>query len=505
MRSMAPHRFPLQRVLRLVNIGAGITAALTLLYLLSFYFLLDRYITAPPLADLAKWLLVGLSPWVLTVPFGVWLGERLPLQWHGLSARGSIHVLVGVAVTVIHLAWFWAWSEGFAPYVHLREDYASVNHYLRYHAVVDLLLYASVIVVAGRAALQGFRATPDGLLRTAGVAADRSEDISPGDLGFESRPAPALVYDPVSLAIHAVNQAAVECYGYPALEFQTKTLRDLFRQDDLAQLTRGFETHDQLVLWTREAIHRRANGDLMQVEYFNHRVLFSGRPAMLLLVHDVTEKARVREALRVSERDAAELRAQLADAQLRALKLQLKPHFLFNILNTVAMMIRSGETGKAQSVVTLLGEMFRRFLEIQNADKTTLEQELSFLDLYLGLEEFRFEDRVELHRRIDPAVLGALVPTLVLQPLAENAVKHGIARIVGRCRLDVNAYPDGDELVLEIVNDAPQSASVGGLGIGLENTRARLRNLYGGKAHLSLTPLNGRITATVRLPREALA
>src|SRR5690606_27511917 len=123
----------------------------------------------------------------------------------------------------------------------------------------------------------------------------------------------ALVYDPVSLAIHAVNQAAVECYGYQALEFQTKTLRDLFRQDDLAQLTRGFETHDQLALWTREGIHRRANGDLMQVEYFNHRVLFSGRPAMLLLVHDVTEKARVREALRVSERDAAELRAQLAD------------------------------------------------------------------------------------------------------------------------------------------------------------------------------------------------
>src|SRR5690606_29696737 len=209
-----------------------------------------------------------------------------------------------------------------------------------------------------------------------------------------------------------------------------------------------------------------------------------------------------REALRASERDAAELRAQLADAQLRALKLQIKPHFLFNILNTVAMMIRSGETAKAQSVVTLLGEMFRRFLEFQNADKTTLEQELSFLDLYLGLEEFRFEDRVEIQRRVDPAVLDALVPTLVLQPLAENAVKHGIARISGRCRLDVNAYPDGDELVLEIINDTPQSTAVGGLGIGLENTRARLRNLYGGKAELTLAPLNGRITATVRIPLE---
>lgn len=503
MISRIPRNFPLPRLLRLVNIGAGLTAGLALLYTAIHYFLLARYIEAPPPLPIAEWMLIAMVPWTLTVPFAVWLGERLPLQWTGLQGRAPAHVVIAFLVTCVHLAWYWWVSETLSPYPHLHEAYAAVNHYLRYHFVVDFLLYASVVVVAGRAALQGFRATADGLLRTAGVAADRSDAISPDDLGFESRPAPALVYDPATLAVHAVNQAAVDCYGYSAPEFQMKSLRDLFREADLRQLTRQFDTRDQLALWTREATHRRADGEEIEVEYFNHRVLFGGRPAMLLLVHDVTEKARVREALRASERDAVELRAQLADAQLRALKLQLKPHFLFNILNTVAMMIRSGETAKAQSVVTLLGEMFRRFLEIQDRDKTTLDQELKFLDLYLGLEEFRFEDRVELHRDIDPGVLESLVPTLVLQPIAENAVKHGIARIAGRCRLDVNAYPDGDELVLEIINDAPQTATVTGLGIGLENTRARLRNLYGNRAQLSLAPVGDRIAATVRLPREA--
>lgn len=503
MRNLTLKHFPLARLLRLVNFGAGFLAGLVVLYLLLYYVLLARYIAAPPPLAIARWLLLVLSPWVVTVPFAVWLGERWPLQWGAVTGRALGHTVIAVAVVAAHLLWFWWWSADHSPYAHLHEDYAAMNHFLRYHFAVDLLLYAAVVIFAGRAALQGFRATADGLLRTAGVAGDRSEDISPDDLGFESRPTPALVYDPANLSILAVNRAAADCYGYPPLEFQSRTLRDLFRPEDLQLLTRRFDTRDQLALWTREATHRRADGDSIRVEYLNHRVLFGGRPAMLLLVHDVTEKARVRAALRESERDAAELRAQLAGAQLRALKLQLKPHFLFNILNTVAMMIRSGDTAKAQSVVTLLGEMFRRFLEFENRDKTTLQQELAFLDLYFGLEQFRFEDRVELHRNVATDVAELLVPTLVLQPIAENAIKHGLARIAGRCRLDINAYADGDELVIEIINDAPGQAVPAGLGIGLENTRARLRNLYGNRARFALTPVDGRVTASVRLPREA--
>ena len=496
-------KLPLPRLLRLANFGAATAVCLALVYTVIHYFLLARYIDAPPLIRVAEWMLLAFAPWLVTVPFAVWYGERVPLPGSGMPRRVVSHLAVASVVVALHLLWFWLITKTVSPYEHLYETSAAVNHFLRYHFATDLLLYASVIIIAGRAALQGFRATADGLLRTAGVAGDRSDDISPDDLGFETRPTPAIVYDPVTLGIHAVNHAAVECYGYSALEFQTRSLRDVFEPDGLRQLTRQFDARDHLPLWTREATHRRADGSEIRVEYVNHRVLFAGRPAMLLLAHDVTEKARIRDALRASERDAIELRAQLADAQLRALKLQLKPHFLFNILNTIAMMIRSGETTKAQSVVTMLGEMFRRVLEIQDHEKTPLHEELKFLDLYLDLEAFRFEDRVELHRRVAPEVLELLVPTLVLQPIAENAVKHGIARIAGRCRLDVNAYADGDELVLEVINDAPQTATVTGFGIGLENTRARLRNLYGNRAQLTLTPTDKRFTATVRLPREA--
>ncbi len=489
------------RLVRLTLVGGGIALTLATMYTLIYYFVTARYIAPPPVIQILSWLTIVMAPWVVTAPLAVWVGERWSSSAINAALLGLAHVLFAFVVIGVHMLWYWFWAELMAPYPHLHEDAAALNQFLRYHATAHLLLYGSIVMLSARETSLGLRATPEGLLRGADVHHRGVSAATTIDPGIAARPTPVIVYDPKSLSIRAVNEAAVDCYGYSSAEFKRLSVENIIESGDLSVLSRQTGAGPEVALWTHEATHRRASGELFPVEYIAGNVVFSGRSAMLLIVRDITDKARAREALIASERSEAELRVQLVDAQLRALKLQLKPHFLFNILNTVAMMIRSGETAKAQSVVSLLGEMFRRFLEFENHDKTTLQQELAFLDLYLGLEQYRFEDRVELRKTVDPAVLETMVPTLILQPIAENAVKHGLARIAGRCQLDVNAFLDGDDLVIEVINDAPESAAVRGLGIGLENTRARLAASYGDRAKFSLTASDGRMTAMLRLPQ----
>lgn len=218
-------------------------------------------------------------------------------------------------------------------------------------------------------------------------------------------------------------------------------------------------------------------------------------------VRDVTDELAARTALQDSEVRASELRAQLADAQLRALRLQLKPHFLFNVLNTVSMMIRVGESDQAQQVVTMLGDLFRHVLELEGEQTVSLEQELRFCELYLRLQQFRFADRLEIRRDVDTAALPVHVPTMVLQPIAENAVTHGVAEMAGQCIIDIKAHRHGDSLRVEICNDSPGDGRDGaGYGIGLTNTRARLRDLYGEKAAFELVRSGGRASAVLTLP-----
>ncbi len=206
-----------------------------------------------------------------------------------------------------------------------------------------------------------------------------------------------------------------------------------------------------------------------------------------------------------AERRAAELRVQLANAQLRALKLQIKPHFLFNILNTVAMMIRGGDTAGAQQVVTMLGDMFRYFLDLEGEDTLPLERELEFLDLYLGLEQYRFADRMQVEREVDERALACQVPTLLLQPIVENAIKHGVATMSSRCRILFTARVEGDRLVVTVVNDLGKHGAASAdarRGIGITNTRARLREMYGDAGNFELDIGNDRATAVLKIPLE---
>ncbi|HEX9631355.1 MAG TPA: histidine kinase [Gemmatimonadales bacterium] len=211
---------------------------------------------------------------------------------------------------------------------------------------------------------------------------------------------------------------------------------------------------------------------------------------------------------RERETQAARLAAQLADARLGALRMQLQPHFLLNSLNAVTVIVRDRDTATATRVLEQLGDLLRRVMRSDRPQEVTLAEELAFVRQYLAIEEVRFSDRLRPVIDVDPGLLSAAVPEFLLQPLVENAIRHGLARRVGATLLSIAARREGDHLVLSVTDDGPgpeDAAPEPGEGVGLGNTRERLASLYGDRAGLTLarTP-EGGATATVRLPYHEL-
>lgn len=204
------------------------------------------------------------------------------------------------------------------------------------------------------------------------------------------------------------------------------------------------------------------------------------------------------------ERQALALREQLTHAQLDALRSQLHPHFLFNTLNSITSLIRNNRTREAEDIVAGLGELLRRSLDHRQEAMDTLERELEFLRRYFEIERIRFQDRLKVEYEIDPKCLRAEVPSLLLQPLAENAMKHGISRDPAARLLRISAARDGTRLVLTVYNDGPplpKDDAALSRGIGMQNSHARLQMLYGDEARLRLrdTPPHG-VRAEIILP-----
>jgi len=185
--------------------------------------------------------------------------------------------------------------------------------------------------------------------------------------------------------------------------------------------------------------------------------------------------------LQIKSLDAqiAGLEAQLAQAELGALKMQLQPHFLFNTLNAIAALLRPAPEA-AERMILELAEFLRLTLQNTGRAEVTLREELDFLERYLAIEKIRFGDRLRARFRIRSEVLDARVPNLLLQPLVENAIRHGIARDLAAGRVEVSATHDEDRLLVRVTDDGP---GVGRTpvreGIGLSNTRERLRHLFG--------------------------
>lgn len=201
---------------------------------------------------------------------------------------------------------------------------------------------------------------------------------------------------------------------------------------------------------------------------------------------------------------AIQLETQLARAQVRALRMQLNPHFLFNAMNSIAMLIRHQERDEAVRTVAGLSDLLRYVLEDTREQEVPLQQELEFVQRYLAIEEVRFRDRLEVRIDAEPVTLDALVPNLILQPLVENAIRHGIAKRAAARSVLVSARKSGGDLVLEVTDDGPglaQAPSPEGNGVGLRNTQERLRQLYGERQAFEIDngPLQGAV-ARVSLP-----
>ncbi|TSC22897.1 sensor histidine kinase [Corallococcus sp. Z5C101001] len=208
---------------------------------------------------------------------------------------------------------------------------------------------------------------------------------------------------------------------------------------------------------------------------------------------------------RDSERQAAALAVQLAESRLLALQSQLHPHFLFNTLNAIVVLVRERETQEAARMLVLLSDLLRQLLQKGATQEVPLRDEVAVLSRYLELQRLRFADRLRVEWAVDPDVLEASVPHLVLQPLAENALRHGIGMRSAAGVLRIGARRLGDALELTVGDDGPGLPREFDLeacqGIGLSNTRARLSQLYGDAGHLRIRGPEGVGTvATVLLP-----
>ena len=195
---------------------------------------------------------------------------------------------------------------------------------------------------------------------------------------------------------------------------------------------------------------------------------------------------------------------QLVEARLQALSAQLHPHFLSNALNGIAALV-DARPAEARSMIARLGELFRAAVESTQQRETALTHEIEWLERYLELQQIRFEDRLDIRVQIAPEVVNAMVPPLILQPIVENAIKHGIESRPGGGRVSVHADRHEDCLRLRVGNDAGASeigARAG--GVGLRNVRARLHALYGTHQSVSITQTNGWVEAVLQLPFKAM-
>ena len=222
-------------------------------------------------------------------------------------------------------------------------------------------------------------------------------------------------------------------------------------------------------------------------------------------------KIREREAFELKVQ-ASELAQQLAAAHLSALKMQLQPHFLFNTLGAIIVLIQQQKTTEAEAMVARLGDLLRLSLDDVDAQEVPLWRELEFLRLYLSIEEVRFKDRLRVRIAADPGLTDALVPHMVLQPLVENAVRHGLGESEEAVTIDVSATKRDGSLALIVSDDGPglQPPRLEQPGIGLANTRSRLTRLYGEGAGLvaeNTAPHGARVTITLplRTTREEAA
>jgi two-component system, LytTR family, sensor kinase len=204
--------------------------------------------------------------------------------------------------------------------------------------------------------------------------------------------------------------------------------------------------------------------------------------------------------------DLLRAEAEIRDARLSALRYQLNPHFLFNSLNAVSTLVLENNPPAATRMLAQIGEFLRTILDTEAVPETPLSDEIAFAEQYLAIEQTRLGARLRVDMAISPKTLDAIVPSMLLQPLIENAVRHGVAPVVAGGTIHIESTLDGNRLGIKVRNSGPANSGAGIStnspgGIGLSNTAARLKTLYGAEHKFALQwPATGGCEVTVELP-----
>jgi two-component system, LytTR family, sensor kinase len=204
------------------------------------------------------------------------------------------------------------------------------------------------------------------------------------------------------------------------------------------------------------------------------------------------------------ELKAAQLEARLIETELKALREQMRPHFLFNTLNTIAVLVREKKNDDAVNLIARLSSLLRMTLDNTRVHEVTLRQEMDFLERYIEIQKARFSDRLNVGIMIEPEAMKARIPNLLLQPILENAILHGIATKSGPGHVEVLGRVEDGKLHLEVRDDGPglgDGTTRAKEGVGLTNTRERLAKIYGAHGHLLLRSEPGRgVSVQIILP-----
>ena len=206
------------------------------------------------------------------------------------------------------------------------------------------------------------------------------------------------------------------------------------------------------------------------------------------------------EESRLAEKRALEMQVLAREAELKALRAQIDPHFLFNSLNSISALTSQDPLG-ARRMCLLLADFLRRSLQLGGKEKISFGDELRLAESFLEIEKVRFGDRLRVDSRVEPECLACMVPPLLIQPLIENAVKHGVVPIIEGGTLSIEAYRRGANLEVSLENPYdPDSGSQAGAGVGLKNVRDRVRNMFGDQGRLDVEQTATRFRVTLRMP-----
>ena len=245
------------------------------------------------------------------------------------------------------------------------------------------------------------------------------------------------------------------------------------------------------------------------VDTFNTSLVFQALTFLIAysLILTATYLVDARERITRQATETARLNEELSKAQLAALRGQMEPHFMYNTLNSIAALVRDQRGDQAVSMIVGLSEFLRRASEDSLRSQVTLTEEVEYLQRYLDIQKVRFGDRLQLTVNIPAELLCVLVPSLLLQPLAENAIKHGIAKLSAGGNVHIVGARHSDTLRLSVYNDSPALPAnweATKMGVGVSNLQTRLRILYGDESSLQLGRTETGVEVVVTLPcREA--